>query len=141
MRRIFAILIIVLVAFLVAYGIVPSVKASVDTLMISTIGPAAFNAINAAYTGIITTIGVGGFAAIVLGFGFVVGIIVHLFWVKADWKLRRWGADRTRKDLGVTGVSHVSTTPAGATVRPETKEVVAIVEPVEQEPKESGEST
>lgn len=53
------------------------------------------------------------------GFFFVIGIVVHIFWVKADWRIRKWGQERTAKDLGVTPVSQVrSATPVGATTRP-----------------------
>jgi len=121
MRRIIAILIVIFIGFWVAYGLVPPVKATVDGFMLKTVGPTVFNAFQTAYASIITNIGLRGFAAIVLGSGFIVGIIAHLFWVKADWKLRRWGHERTAKDLGVTPVTDVqATTPPGATTRPAT---------------------
>ena len=120
MRRIFAIVIIALVVFLAAYGIVPPVKAAVDGFMLNTMGPTAFNALHSMYAFVLTTVGVSGFAVIVLIFGFFGGVIAHFGWVKADWKMRRWGHTRTAKDLGATPVAPVrSTTPAGATTRPE----------------------
>lgn len=120
MRRILAILLIIFIAFWVAYGIIPPVKAAVDGFILNTVGPTAYNALNTAYTGVITSFGVGGFAAMVLTGGFIIGMVTHLLWVKADWRLRRWGHTRTSKDLGVSPVTHISTTPATATTRPTT---------------------
>lgn len=120
MRRIFAILLGVFVGFLVAYGLIKEVKATVDSFILNTAGPTVFLGLTSVYTGIITSIGIPGFAALVLGFGFLVGIVVHLSWVKADWKLRRWGHERTSRDLGLTPVTSVrTTTPVSATTRPE----------------------
>lgn len=118
MRKLFAILIIGVIAFLVLYGLVPQVKATVNAFIIDAAGPTVFNSLNGAYTGILSYFGVGGFAAMVLGFGCLVGVVSHRLWVKADWSLRRKFATRTQKDLGVTPVSHIPSTPAVATTRP-----------------------
>lgn len=132
MRRIFAILIIIVVAFLIVYGLVPPVKAAVDSFFIDFVGPGAYDAINGAYLSVVNSIGVAGFAGIVLSFGFVIGIVVHLLWVKADWSIRRWGASRTASDLGVTPVTPISTTPSTATTRPSPVVAPTVTVPVEQ---------
>lgn len=126
MRRILAVLIVIIIAFLVIYGVVPPVKAAVDAFFIGTAGPVAYGWLNTAYITVISSIGVAGFAAMVLGFGFVIGMVVHFLWVKSDWGIRRWAAARTRRDLGVSGVSNVPSTPVAATTRPE-----PFVEPVQ----------
>jgi len=133
MRRILAILIIIIVVFLVLYGIVPPVKAAVDGFFIDFVGPESYSILNTAYATVITSIGVAGFAAMVLTFGFGIGMVVHFLWVKADWRLRRWGHTRTAKDLGVSPVTHISTTPPTATTRPEPP--AEVVQPVVQETK------
>jgi len=107
--------------------------------MLNTIGPTAFNVINNMYLLILSTVGVSGFAAIVLGFGFIFGMIAHFLWVKADWKLRRWGSLRSARDLGATPVSQVrSTTPVEATARPTATPPIFVAEtPAQVEKTES----
>ena len=134
MRRIFAIAILALVVFLAAYGIVPTVKVTVDEFMLGTMGPTAFNAIHSGYSLILTTVGVSGFAVIVLIFGFISGVIMHFSWVKADWRMRRWGHERTAHDLGATPVTQIrSTTPVTATTRPVATPAKPVAEPTPEE--------
>lgn len=137
MRRIVAILIIILIAFLAVYGLFEPFRLGVNDFAIKVIGPVAFNAISGMYTTIVATIGIPGLVAIVAIPVFLLGIITHSFWVKGDWWLRRKFATRTAKDLGTQQVSQFPATPVGATTRPETtKEVVAKVEvePAKEEP-------
>ena len=115
-------------------------KAAVNGFIIDAAGPTVFNSLNGAYNGILGYFGVGGFAALVLGFGCLVGVVSHRLWVKADWSLRRKFAERTRSDLGVTGVSDIRSTPAGATTRPEPEPTPqptpTATPPPEEKPKE-----
>lgn len=143
MRRIFAIAIIALVVFLVVYGVFQPVKATVDDFMLNTMGPTFFNAITSVYTGVLATVGVGGFAAIVLGVGFAVGIFTHKMWVSADWAIRRWGQARTATDLGTVSTTSMPSTPLGATTRPATKEAAVPKEPLvtEEAKKQESEAT
>lgn len=121
MRRLFAILLIGAFVFLLVYGLVPFVKDAVNGFFISWLGPTIVNTATGTVGNIVGVIGLGGFAAIILGLGAIGGILVHFLWVKADWRLRRWGHTRTSKDLGLNPVSNISTTPANATTRPEVK--------------------
>ena len=113
-------------------------KAAVNGFIIDAAGPAAFNSANGAYIGILDTFGVGGFAAMVGGVFFITGVVVHRLWVKADWSLRKKFASRTQKDLGVTPVTHIASTPAIATTRPEPAPAPkpAPTPQVEEKPKE-----
>jgi len=90
LRRIVAVLLIVFIGFWVVYGLFPPAKATVDGFMISTIGPVAFNFVYTMYMFVVDTIGFTGFSAIVLGFGFVVGIITMKLARKTDLGLTRW---------------------------------------------------
>lgn len=72
------------------------------------------------------------------GVFFITGVVVHRLWVKADWSLRKKFASRTQKDLGVTPVTHIASTPAIATTRPEPAPAPksAPIPQVEEKPKE-----
>jgi len=142
MRRIFTILIVLFVVFLLVLVADLALQTYVVANFIArVIGPTAVAAITGAYNWVISTIGVAGFAGIVLIFGFFSGIIAHVFGHKADWKLRRWGASRTASDLGTTPISNVPATPTYATVRPEEKLPIPIELAPKEEPPKAEEST
>ena len=133
MRRIAAILLIALIAFLVAYGVFSTVKTTVDNFILRVAGPAVLGSLNNAYIMITSTVGPGGFAALMLGGGAIIGIIIHFLWVRADWRLRRWSTNRIRKDLGVAPVTTIPTTPPTATTRPTTPTVTQSTTAVTEE--------
>ena len=128
MRRILAMFLIVFIGFWgvfwFLYGVVPSVRAAVNGFTLDIVGPTVFNTVSTVYLGIINTVGVPGLAAIVLTSGFVVGIFTHKMLVGSDWRIRRWAAHRTSRDLGTTGVTQLPSSPLGATTRPEAKKPV-----------------
>lgn len=133
MRRIFAILLGVFVGFWIVYGLFEPFTKIVNNIAIKIVGPAIW--------GGITSIGTSPFwqaygSFIMLGTGAVLGFIIYSFWHKADWRLRRWGAQRTASDLGTTPITHVPATPVGATTRPEATPKVL---PVSEMPKETKE--
>lgn len=139
MRRIAAILLIALIAFLVAYGVFSTVKTTVDNFILRVAGPAVLGSLNNAYTMIMSTVGPGGFAALMLGGGAVIGIIIHSLWVRADWRLRRWSTNRIRKDLGVAPVTTIPATPPTATTRPTPPIVTQSTAVTEEKEKSEGE--
>jgi len=145
LRRIVAILFIVFIGFWVVYGLFPPAKATVDGFVISTVGPVAFNFAYTMYMFVVDTVGFAGFAAITLGFGFIVGIVSMVLWRKADLGLTRKLLSRRGKELGTIGTTTVSTTPIGATTRPPTQQTTQ--QPIETKPlpveekKEEGETT
>ena len=128
MRRILAIGIVGFIGlwavFWALYGIMPSVQATVNGFALDIVGPTVFNTVSTVYLGIINTVGVPGLAAIILASGFVVGMFTHKMWVGTDWRIRRWAAHRTSRDLGTTGVTQLPSSPLGATTRPEAKKPV-----------------
>lgn len=140
MRRIVAILLIVLVVFLGVYGLFREVKAAVDGFVVTTVGPVFFNFLNTMYLFVVDTVGFSGFAAITLGFGFVVGIIAMQLFRKADLGLTRKLLSRRSKELGASRDLSVPATPAGATTRPKetTKPEEETLPPPTEEKKEEG---
>lgn len=83
-------------------------------------GPSIYYGIVNAAQGIVGSIGLGGFAAIIGSMCFILGVVTKHYWTKADWSLRRHFASRTSEDLGTTGVTQLPSTPSGATTRPTT---------------------
>jgi len=134
MRRIFAILLVAFVVFWMLYGLVPIVKANVNGFVANVAGPTVAS--------VIFSVGASPFwkaygGYVMLGTGFAVGIVALSLWHKADWRLRRWGAHRTARELGTTPTSDVPATPTYATTRPEEKlEVPAELAPKEEPTKE-----
>lgn len=123
MRRMLAILIILTIivwtAFWMAYAWFPSVKASANDFAMKTLGPTVYTTLRSGYRGIVSVVGIPGFAGIMVLGGVIVGVFVQKLWTRADWRLRRWGANRTRKDLGVSDVRDIgAATPATASTRP-----------------------
>lgn len=118
MRRIFSILIIVFISFLIAMLIYAPLRTIVFNGLTLVLGPAVTGSIAGIVSMLLTNIGLLGFAGLMLGFGLLGGIFVHFLWVKADWSIRTWGAKRTAKDLGATPMTSLPSTPVGATVRP-----------------------
>lgn len=125
MRRIFAIAIVVFIAFWsifwVAYAVVPGVQAAANGFFLNVAGPTGFNIVSSIYLAITDTVGILGLTGIILFAGCIVGIFVHKLWVSADWRIRRWGQARTARDLGTVGTTSMPSTPVGATTRPTVK--------------------
>ena len=123
MRRIISIILaIVIIAGLICaflYGVYDPFTDMVNGIIFGFLGPTAVSGASAFNAWLVATLGYTGVYALILSIGAILGIAVHLLWVKADWSLRRWGAQRTSQDLGATHVTmSSSTTPAGATTRP-----------------------
>jgi len=127
MRRIVAITLIVIIAFLVAYGLFDPFTDVVNGFALNVLGPAGFAAISSLYLTIVASIGIPGLWATGIIIGVVFGLLIYKYWHKTDWWLRRWGQARTARDMGTTTVTHLPSTPVSATIRP--TQVVTTPEP------------
>lgn len=116
--KILTILLAIFLVFWIVYGLYDPFKLTVNNFISNAVGPTIYGSVAAVTQGILTQIGLGGFAAMTLGIGAIAGIIMHYGWVKADWRLRRWGSERISRDLGTQPISNIPSTPVGATTRP-----------------------
>ena len=132
MRKIALILIIATFVFLMAMLILDPLRIIVFDFILKVIGPNAYNFISGLVNGVITSIGLLGFAGIIGITGLIGGIFVHWGWVKADWSLRRWGSQRIAQDLGAPATTQLPSTPVGATTRPKAQTVASTVAAVTQ---------
>jgi len=121
MRRILAILIILVIAVMAVLIIWDVPRNMLLNFATTVAGPTIVNTGVGAVSGIITHVGLAGFAGLLLIGGLISGILVHTLWVKTDWRLRRWGSQRISRDLGAQPTTNLPATPVGATVRPPVK--------------------
>lgn len=129
MRRIFSILILAFIVFLILMVAFDFVRTPVINFFTLIAGPAVTNTAVGGVNMVISSVGLGGFAAIIGAVGLIGGVLVHLLWVKTDWRLRRWGSQRISKDLGAQPTTNLPATPVGATTRPPVKTETPVVAP------------
>lgn len=123
MRRIVAIVLIVIIVTVITcaflYGTYDPFTNMVNGAIFGYLGPSVVTGASSFNAWLVATLGYTGVYALILGVGAIIGISIHFLWVKADWSLRRWGAQRTAADLAAPQVSlSSSATPANATIRP-----------------------
>lgn len=130
MRRIVAITLIIIIVFLVAYGLFDPFTDVVNGFALNVLGPAGFAMLSATYLAIVAAIGIPGLWAIGIIIGVFFGIVIKTLWYRGKWSIRKWGIKGAVQDIGAAGVTSIPATPAVATARPETptEPVTTIIE-------------